>query len=524
MLRPPTILNVDDYLPGRYARSRVLKDAGFAVIEAASGEEALRLVREQLPDVVLLDNNLPDISGVDVCRAIKAAPETEAIPVLQLSATSRTVENKVEAMAMGADTYLTEPLAPAELVAHVTAALRWRRAEERLRESNTRIAALYDEARRANQAKDEFLALLSHELRTPLNAMFGWIQLLRGGRLTDPQREHAIDTIERSASAQARLIEDLLDVSRIVTGQLSISSEPVDLVPVVRTAIETVRPQIDAKGLALRAHVPDEQVCVNGDASRLEQITTNLLSNAIKFTEKGTIALSLTSRDARVRLEVSDTGAGIDPDFLPYVFDRFRQADSSRTRPHGGLGLGLAISRHLVEAHGGRISVVSGGRGMGTTFTIDLPRLERSSPSLLEEEAHASRGLAERPLEGVRLLLVEDDEDSREMMTVLLEHSGARVRTAENALVALEALAERGTDVMIADVGLPHMDGYALVRRMREEGFTTPAVALTGYASSADRAQAIDAGFTDHLGKPVAPDDLVEVLLRAWRSRPAART
>ncbi|MGE5814088.1 MAG: response regulator, partial [Acidobacteriota bacterium] len=308
MTRQPTILNVDDYLPGRYARSRVLREAGFNVIEAANGEEALRLVRERMPDVVLLDNNLPDISGMEVCRLIKAAPETEAIPVLQLSATSRALEAKIEAMSKGADTYLTEPIAPAELVAHVRAALRWRQAEEGLRESNTRIAALYDEARLANQAKDDFLALLSHEMRTPLNAMFGWIQLLRGGRLSETQRVHAIETIERSAAAQARLIEDLLDVSRIVSGQLSISSEPVDLVPVVRAAIDSVRPQVQNKGLTLRAELPDGSACVNGDAARLQQITTNLLSNAIKFTEKGTITASLACRDGRVRLEVRDTG------------------------------------------------------------------------------------------------------------------------------------------------------------------------------------------------------------------------
>jgi signal transduction histidine kinase len=520
MTRPATILNVDDYLPGRYARSRVLRDAGFNVIEAASGEEALRLVRERLPDVVLLDNNLPDIPGMDVCRLIKAAPETEAIPVLQLSATSRALETKIEAMSKGADTYLTEPIAPAELVAHVRAALRWRQAEEGLRESNTRIAALYEEARLANQAKDDFLALLSHELRTPLNAMFGWIQLLRSGRLTPEQREHGLETIERSANAQARLIEDLLDVSRIVSGQLSISSEPVNLVPIVRAALESVRPQVEAKGMTLRTELPDGEACVNGDPSRLQQITTNLLSNAIKFTEKGTITATLSCRDGRVRLEVRDTGVGIDPEFVPFVFDRFRQADSSKTRPHGGLGLGLAIARHLVEAHGGRITVESGGHGMGTIFAVDLPQLDaenaRHGPDASVEE-HAT----DRPLGGVKLLLVEDDEDSREMMTMLLEHSGANVITARHAMMALEMLEREPVDVMLADVGLPQMDGYALVGRIRSNGLTIPAVALTGYASASDRAQAIEAGFNDHLGKPVSPDELVKVLARVARSRPA---
>ena len=516
--RLPIVLNVDDYLPGRYARSRILRDAGFTVIEAANGEEALRLVRERLPDVVLLDNNLPDVSGLEVCREIKSSPETEAIPVLQLSATSRAIETKVEAMAQGADTYLTEPITAPELVAHVRAALRWRRAEEGLRESNTRIAALYDEARRANQAKDDFLALLSHEMRTPLNAMFGWIRLLRVGHLTDDQRRQAIETIERSASAQARLIEDLLDVSRIVSGQLSIVSEPVDLVAVVRAVVHSMGPQIEAKGLALRVEVPDGQVCVNGDPSRLHQIVTNMLSNAVKFTENGSIAVSLATREGRVRLEVRDTGAGIDPEFMPFVFDRFRQADSSRTRPHGGLGLGLAISKHLVEAHGGRISVESGGRGMGAMVAIDLPELESETAVPAEIRAPSTSTPAEPPLSGTKLLLVEDDDDSRTMMTVLLEHAGAEVRTAGNALLALQALEDGTTDVVIADVGLPHMDGYALVRRMRAEGMGTPAVALTGYASASDRREAIEAGFADHLGKPVSPNELVDVLVRVART------
>ena len=509
----PIILNVDDYLPGRYARSRVLREAGFTVLEASGGEEALRLVRTRKPDVVLLDYNLPDMTGVQVCREIKAAPETDSIPVLQISATSRTVEVKVEAMEVGADTYLTEPLAPAELVAHVNAALRWRRAEERLRESNVRIAALYEQAQRANTAKDDFLAVLSHELRTPLNAMFGWIRLLRSGRLTEAQRQHALEILQRNANAQARLIEDLLDVSRIVTGQLSLSPRTVDLVSIAREAVETVAPQAEVKGLAVRCEIAETQACVNGDASRLTQIFVSLLANAIKFTERGSIALSLRAIDGRVRVEVRDTGIGIDSEFLPYVFDRFRQADSSRTRPHGGLGLGLAITRHLVEAHGGRITVDSEGHSHGTTFIIELPLAAAKPETTYEPEAEPP-GEA-RALEGIRLLLVEDDEDSREMMTLVLEHAGAEVTPAANAAVALAKLEEMDPQVMVADVGLPHMDGYELVRKVREIGRTLPAVALTGYATPADRAQAIEAGFTDHIGKPVTPEDLVFVLARA---------
>jgi len=514
-----TVLNVDDYLPGRYARTRVLRDAGFTVVEASNGEEALRLIRSAPPDVVLLDHNLPDIPGLEVCRLIKETPETEAIPVLQISASSRTSEIKVEAMNLGADLYLTEPIAPAELVAHVRAALRWRRAEEGLRESHARISALYEEAQRANRQKDEFLAVLSHELRTPLNAMFGWIQLLRAGRLTPEQQHNALLSVERNAFAQSRLIEDLLDVSRIVAGQLSIGRNDVDLAAIVRGAVETVRPSAAEKGLRLELHTDAERVCVRGDASRLQQVTVNLLSNAIKFTERGEVSVRLHVESGQAHLEVRDTGPGIDPAFLPFAFDRFRQEDSSRTRPHGGLGLGLSIARHLVEAHDGTIEVESAGQGAGATFRIRLPVTESAAVEAPPARSDPQGG-EQGPLDGIHVLLVEDDEDSREMMALLLEHSGARVTPARNALEALEAVERADPGVMLADVGLPHMDGFALVRRLREQGRTTPAVALTGYATPDDRRQALEAGFNDHLGKPVVPETLIAVLQRWGTSEP----
>ncbi len=506
------VLNVDDYLPGRYARSRVLRDAGFTVLEAASGSEALRLVRDHRPDLILLDQHLPDMLGIEVCRRIKEDPGTEAIPVLQVSATSHALETKVQAMNMGADTYLAEPLAPAELVAHVKAALRWRRAEEGLRASNARMAALYEEAQRANKAKDEFLAILSHELRTPLNAMLGWIQLLRGGKLDGAQQLQAVQIVERNANAQARLIEDLLDVSRIISGQMVMSSRPVNLATVVREAVQTVGPAANAKGLDVECDLAEPELFVIGDRARLQQVTVNLLSNAIKFSESGTIVVGLRRHDGRVIMEVRDTGAGIDPAFLPYVFDRFRQADSSRTRSHGGLGLGLAITRHLVEAHGGRIAVASPGLGLGSTFAVDLPAASQDVVSSAVQQEQTAIGDDDRPLEGVRLLLVEDDADSREMMTLLLEQCGADVTPAVNAAVALKKVDEMEHDVVVADVGLPQVDGYTLMRKIREKGLATPAVALTGYASPEDRQQALEAGFDDHLGKPVSPETLVQEL------------
>jgi signal transduction histidine kinase/CheY-like chemotaxis protein len=419
-------------------------------------------------------------------------------------------------MNVGADTYLAEPVVPAELIAHVSAALRWRRAEERLRESNARIAALYEDAQRANRAKDEFLAVLSHELRTPLNAMLGWIQLLRGGRLDAGQQTQALEIIERNANAQARLIEDLLDVSRIISGQMAVSTQPVDLVEVVQNAVQSVAPAAAAKGLEIEAETPETPVCVAGEPARLEQIAVNLLSNAIKFSELGPITVRLRSSGERALLEVQDRGVGIEPSFLPFVFDRFSQADASRTRTRGGLGLGLAITRHIVEAHGGRIAVESEGRGRGATFRVDLPKVAENA-----KPGGASAGRrpmdVERPLEGLRLLLVEDDPDSRNMMTLFLELSGAEVKSASNAVDALQMLQEQQPDVMLADVGLPQIDGYMLVRQMHEQGFGTPAIALTGYASADDRDKAIAAGFSEHLGKPVSLDALVRVLTSVSR-------
>jgi signal transduction histidine kinase len=509
-----TVLNVDDYVPARYARTRVLKDAGFDVIEADSGEEALRLARTAHPDVVLLDYGLPDMTGAEVAREIKGMHDAVAVPVIQISAVARSVETRVEAMQLGADTYLTEP-APAELVAHVHAALRWRRAEQRLHDFNKRIAALYEEAQQANRIKDEFLSLVSHELRTPLNAMLGWIQLLRDGTLDPAQGAHALQTIERNTIAQVRVIEDLLDVSRIITGQLAVAPKEIDAAHVVRAAVDAIRPEAEAKGLRIDTNVPSSCACVNADPGRLRQVISNLLSNAVKFTDQGTIAVSLRCDSGRVRIEVRDTGVGIDPQFLPSVFDRFRQADSSKTRPHGGLGLGLAISRHIVEAHGGTISGLSAGLGRCATFAIELPE-SKSAAIEPAPDVKSTPAVAATPLEGVSVLVVEDDRDSREMMSLLLEHFGAAVTPVPHAAAALQAIADgRHFDVMLADVGLPRMDGYALMRELRSRGSRIPGVVLTGYASPADRRQAMEAGYAEHLGKPVMPDALLTALTRA---------
>ena len=486
-----TILNVDDYAPGRYSRSRILKSAGFDVIEATTGSEALHLVRTRRPHLVLLDVNLPDITGFDVCRQIKEDPATAHVLVLQMSATSVTLDSTLTGLAAGSDGYLTEPIAPEELVANVNALLRLKRAEEAVREANAtlravvealplaviaidakghvmrwspaaermfgwheedvlgrplplvpaqqeeefrsrvsmtlaghletgfeterlrrdgtlvsvsvstaplrdaagditgalaiiediterkraerELARLYAEANHAGRVKDEFLATLSHELRTPMNALSVWVHLLRRGEVPPDRIQYALEVIERNTTAQVRLIEDILDVSRIVSGKLRLQMRIVDLARVVHAAIEMVRPAAADRNITLSAGVPGS-VTVRGDAQRLQQVVTNLLSNAVKFTPSGgRVELGLHVRDSTAVLEVADSGAGIDPQFLPRVFERFTQADSTTSRSHGGLGLGLAIVRYLVEAHQGSVAADSPGVGRGSTFRVALP-------------------------------------------------------------------------------------------------------------------------------------------------------
>jgi PAS domain S-box-containing protein len=380
-------------------------------------------------------------------------------------------------------------------------------------------ASLFKEAQEANRAKDEFIATLSHELRTPLNAMLGWAHMLRANVLPPETQRRALETLERNVRTQAQLVDDLLDVSRIVAGKLHIKAEDVDLTTVVMTAAETVRPATVAKGLNLRVVAnADRQVIVTGDADRLRQILWNLLSNAVKFTPKGgRIQIELRCTDAAAAVIVTDTGQGIGPDFLRHVFERFRQADSTASRRHGGLGLGLAIVRHLTEAHGGSVSAESDGEGKGATFTVHLPVREVRAG----EKTGQSGELHGTALAGLRLLLVDDEADTREVLRVMLEVQGADVTVASSAGEALDLLRRgQGADVLLADIGMPEQDGYALIEAVRAlptSEAVIPAVAVTAYVSSRDRARALDAGYGWHVAKPVDPDQLVAVVSAAAR-------
>ena len=380
----------------------------------------------------------------------------------------------------------------------------------------------------AARLKDEFLAVLSHELRSPLNATLGWAQMLRSGKLDAPTQAVAIETIERSARVQARIIGDLLDVSRIITGKLELGLGPADLVAIVGTALESVRPAAAEKGISLASSLPKDVEPIRGDAARLQQIAWNLLSNAVKFTQRGGhVEVALSRCGDRVVLSVTDDGIGISPDFLPYVFDRFRQADSSTTRSQGGLGLGLSIVRHLAELHGGAARAFSAGHGKGTRIEIDLPYLPAPTARGEPSEPGLEVPRDDAPLRGVRVLVVEDLPDGRALFQAMLTRGGAHVRAVATVDEALGELARGGYDALVSDIGLPGRNGYDLIREVRgaERGRNgaLPAIALTAYASESDRLLALEAGFQAHVTKPVEAATLIAVLKRLISSGRAER-
>ena len=381
------------------------------------------------------------------------------------------------------------------------------------------------EAEAANRAKDEFLSILSHELRTPLNAILGWSAMLRQRTLSQDKVLRALETIERNAKSQAQLIEDILDISRIITGKLRLQVRPVNLVPVIESAIESVRLAAEAKSIRLESVLDSQAGLLLGDANRLQQVLWNLLSNALKFTPKdGRVEIRLQRVNSHAEITVSDTGLGISSDFLPFVFDRFRQHDSTTTRSYGGLGLGLAIVRQLVELHGGTVTVVSPGIGQGTTFTVTLPAMiipqPPSDPEPLNSIVETKPRVETSPtLEGLQILVVDDEADALELLNTILQNNGAEViavASVKQALTIIETARDRSPDVLVSDIGMPDEDGYSLIRKLRQleaqRGGRLPAIALTAYAGSDDRRQALLAGFQMHLTKPVDAAELVAVV------------
>jgi signal transduction histidine kinase/ActR/RegA family two-component response regulator len=375
------------------------------------------------------------------------------------------------------------------------------------------------EAEAANRIKDEFLATLSHELRTPLTSLLGWSSVLREAKRDEKILSQGLEAIDRNARVQAQLIDDLLDVSRIVSGKLNLEVRPLDLASVTRSAINVVRPAADAKGISLDFFAEPGLGAISADSARLQQIIWNLLSNAVKFTPQGgKICVRVKQDAADARVTVKDTGQGIEPEFLPRVFDRFLQADSSTTRSFGGLGLGLAIVRHLVELHGGTVSAESDGLNKGATFSATFPLLtERTEPISIAHSGEMS-ALENHSLDGLRVLLVDDEPEAREIISTVITRTGAEVTACESASEALAALLEWKPDVILSDIAMPDEDGYSFIGKVRslprEKGGATPAAALTAYARDVDRRQALAAGYQMHIAKPIAASQLVNIVAR----------
>jgi CheY-like chemotaxis protein/nitrogen-specific signal transduction histidine kinase len=374
------------------------------------------------------------------------------------------------------------------------------------------------EAEAANTLKDEFLATLSHELRTPLNAVLGWSRMLKTGTLDAATATRAIDVIERNANAQLQLIEDLLDVSRIITGKLRLDVKPVAPATVIEAAVDALRPAADAKGIRLQPILDPRAGPVSGDPDRLQQVVWNLLSNAVKFTPRGgRVQIRLERVNSHVEIVVTDTGKGIEPAVLPHVFDRFRQADSSSQRAHGGLGIGLALVKSLVELHGGTVHAASPGPDQGATFTVKLPRM-------LHVDAGAEAGVpgwrlgTPSSLAGIALLVVDDDTDALDLFATVLRQAGAEVRTARSVREALALLATWEPDVIVSDIEMPEENGYVFIQRLRggeiPHGERIPAVAVTAYGGVSERIKIASAGFDSYVAKPVEPDELAAIIGR----------
>jgi Signal transduction histidine kinase len=396
--------------------------------------------------------------------------------------------------------------------------------EQRLKLAREQVART--EAEAANRAKDEFLATVSHELRTPLNAILGWGRMLGSGKLDEEGYTRGLETIERNAKLQAQLIDDLLDMSRIISGKLRLTVGPVDLHPVIEAAIEAMQPAVEAKRIRLQVILDSNVGMISGDPDRLQQVVWNLISNAVKFTPKGgRVQVRLQRINSHVDLAVSDTGQGVSAEFLPYVFDRFRQADSAITRMHGGLGLGLAIVRHLIELHGGTVEAQSPGEGQGATFTVRLPIMithDSGRFTLNGQGADANKSWQQAgfdcppSLAGLRVLILDDEADARALLKVIIEECQAEVTTVASAAEAYETLEWLKPDVIISDIGMPFEDGYSFMRkvRAREAGTQSriPAVALTAHARVEDRLRALAAGYQVHVAKPIEPAELVAVI------------
>ena len=494
----PVVLNVNDHVANLYLVSKLLSNAGYRVLEARTGQGALEVAYgEQKPDVIVLDVHLPDISGIEVCRRLKADPRTQQIKILHTSATFVTSNNKLQGVDAGADGYLTQPFEPEELIATIRSLVRLRATEADLTQRNE---ALLAEDRR----KDEFLAMLGHELRNPLAAVQMGLEALGRYAARDASEARTMAVLHRQTALLTHLVDDLLDVSRVTRGRITIDKQPLDLGELVRSVASTVRARVlEPRQQTLHVVVPDAPVRVAGDAARLEQVLTNLLDNASKYADPGTpIEVSVSIVGDRVKLEVIDRGIGIAAEMLSAVFDLFAQAKVSLARSRGGLGIGLTLVRSLVELHGGEITADSAGLGKGTTMTVHLPLdAQPEVPAVADPPA--------APRTARKVALIDDNEDGRQMLRMLCESDGHEVVEADDGPDGVELLLTQRPDVAFVDIGLPTFDGYEVARRVRAAvGDSMHLVALTGYGTEADREQAKAAGFDAHVAKPIQVEQL----------------
>ncbi len=506
----PLILNVNDVEGPLYVVSTILRRAGFGVVEARSGLEALRVAEEHDPDLVVLDIRLPDVNGLEVCRRLRENPKTASIKVLHTSATFVSLDYKVQSLTGGSDGYLTQPFEPEELLATVKSLLRLRQAEQELR-------AVAEQLREEDRRKNEFLAMLAHELRNPLAAITTSLGVLA---LESPQKDaerRAREVMSRQTQHLARLVDDLLDVARVTQGKIELKQEALDLAPLLQRVCDNARAtRTDPRKQELRLTLPETPVHVRGDVTRLEQVFTNLIDNASKYTpEGGHILVSIDRQSdhgrSLARVRVHDDGNGIVPELLPNIFSLFSQADQPIARTMGGLGIGLTLVRTLLELHGGSVSAASPGPGRGSDFVVALPELGGAPQA-------SARGDSVSPDMGSgeprRVLLVEDNLDALEVLSDLLSMWGHHVQAVPDGLRGVQKALELQPDVVFIDIGLPGIDGYEVARRIRANpgGERLRLVALTGYGSPEQKQEAARAGFDLHLVKPVQPDELARFL------------
>jgi signal transduction histidine kinase/CheY-like chemotaxis protein len=516
--------------------AKVLGEAGVAAEACSDINDFCQRFYDGAGAAFITEEALDAVALKCLVEALSLQPPWSDFPLIVLtSGGGDTPPNLVALKTLGDAgnvTLIERPTRVITLVSALHAALRARRRQYEVREhllvqkrTEEERALLLAEAEAANRTKDEFLATMSHELRTPMTAILGWAQLLRSRTLDKADFERALEIVERNAQAQNKLIDDLLDISRIITGKLRLDVRAVDLAGIVGAVVDALRPTAEAKAIRLQALLDPQAGPISGDTDRLQQVIWNLLSNAIKFTPKGgRVVVSLERINSHVEVVVSDSGKGISAEFLPHVFDRFRQADGTSTRRHGGLGLGLSIVRQLVELHGGTVVVESNGDGQGATFIVQLPQMvTRQQPDAAAAPRRHPTAGGNHPsfdcppsLKGLRVLIVDDEPDTRHLLRTVLESCGSEVAMAGSAAEALAAYAQLKPDVLISDIGMPEEDGYELIGKLRAAeaglGVRIPAIALTAYARVEDRVRALNAGFQVHIPKPIEPVELLAVV------------